>query len=212
MKKRNIIVGITGGVGTGKSTVLDMFKKLGAIAVNVDEIVHSLYKLNSKFHRKIVKEFGKWILGKNKNIDRKKLGKVIFNNKAKREKLNSIIHPEVKKQTKEIIDCLNKKNRGKIIAVEIPLLIETKDFKIIDKIVLVSAKRDVQTRRLRKKYRGYPVQYIKKIIDTQMPLSKKKKYADYIILNNSSIADTKLQVKVVFEQISCQKHFLDRKK
>ncbi|RUM59969.1 MAG: dephospho-CoA kinase, partial [Persephonella sp.] len=116
-------VGLTGSIGTGKSTVLKLFNQLGAYTVDVDKIVHQLYK-RKDIQEKVKKEFGD-VFNEDGSLNRKKVAKIIFNNPEKKKVLENIIHPEVRKEVKRFIQNIEKKNKKAIVIVEVPLLIET---------------------------------------------------------------------------------------
>src|SRR3989338_5474793 len=133
-----MIIGITGSIGSGKTAVARLFGKLGYIRVDADEIGHRILKENMTVYRKIIQNFGKDILGKNKNIDRKKLGDIVFNSNKKLKKLNSITHPIIIKNLERNISKIKKQCRDKTrIVIDAPLLLETKTKKLVDRIIVV---------------------------------------------------------------------------
>jgi dephospho-CoA kinase len=186
--KNSLAIGITGILGSGKTTVSKILKKMGFKVISCDEIVHKL--LNRKdIIKKFKKIFGTEVV-KNNKIDRKKAREIIFKNSKKKEKIEKILHPEVfKKIKKEILDIKNKKG---IIFIEIPLLFETKSEYLFDKIMVVSAPKKEIKERLRNRYSE---EEIKNIWKSQIPLSYKEKKADYIIDNSGSILETEKKIK-----------------
>jgi len=192
--RNSLAIGITGILGSGKTTVAKILKKMGFKVVSCDEIVHKL--LNKK---NIIKKFGE-ILGneviKNNKIDKEKVREIIFNNSEKKKEIENILHPEVfKKIKKEIIDT---KKKGGIIFIEIPLLFETKSEKLFDKIMVVSALRKEIKKRLKNKYSEREIENIWK---NQLSLSHKKKKADYIVNNSGSIIKTEKNVKKIVNRL-----------
>ena len=192
--RNSLAIGITGILGSGKTTVAKILKKMGFKVVSCDEIVHKL--LNKK---NIIKKFGE-ILGneviKNNKIDKEKVREIIFNNSEKKKKIENILHPEVfKKIKKEILDT---KKKGGIIFIEIPLLFETKSEKLFDKIMVVSALRKEIKKRLKNKYSEREIENIWK---NQLSLSYKKKKADYIVNNSGSIIKTEKNVKKIVNRL-----------
>jgi dephospho-CoA kinase len=192
--RNSLAIGITGILGSGKTTVAKILKKMGFKVVSCDEIVHKL--LNKK---NIIKKFGE-ILGneviKNNKIDKEKVREIIFNNSEKKKEIENILHPEVfKKIKKEILDT---KKKGGIIFIEIPLLFETKSEKLFDKIMVVSALRKEIKKRLKNKYSEREIENIWK---NQLSLSYKKKKADYIVNNSGSIIKTEKNVKKIVNRL-----------
>jgi dephospho-CoA kinase len=192
--KNSLAIGITGILGSGKTTVLEILKKIGFRTISCDEIVKEL--LEKKY---IIKKF-KMIFGtdilKNNKIDKKKVRDIIFNDLEKKKKIENILHPEVfKKIKKEILDT---KKRNGIIFIEIPLLFETKSEQLFDKIMVVSAPLKEIKKRLKNKYSE---EEIKNIWKNQIPLSYKKKRADYIIDNSGPISKTEKKIKEMIENL-----------
>ena len=190
-------VGLTGSIGTGKSTVLKLFNQLGAYTVDVDKIVHQLYK-RGDIQEKVKKEFGD-VFNEDGSLNRKEVAKIIFNNPEKRKVLEDIIHPEVRKEVKRFIQNIEKKDKNAIVIVEVPLLIETGQYKEYDKVIVVYSPKNLQLKRLLNK--GYSREEALKRINSQMNIEEKLKFADFIIKNISSLEDLKKQVKEVFNQL-----------
>lgn len=190
-----MIIGITGSFGSGKTTVSKMFAKLGADAIDADKVYHSLIKPGKSCYKKIVRHFGRGILGRSGYIDKQKLGKVVFKDNAKLKTLNSLTHPEVIKEIKKII----KAGKGKFIVIEAPLLIESGFYKQVDKVILVANDREEQVKRVREA-RGLAAREIFKRIRMQMPFKKKLAFADFIIDNSGSKLDTLNQVAEIWNK------------
>ncbi len=185
-----LIIGVTGGFGTGKSTVARIFESLGAKVIDADKIALDLLKTGTSTYKKILKAFGKNILKENGAIDRSKLAIIVFDSKKPLLKLNKITHPEVIKTIKQKIEGLNKG----IVVLDIPLLFEAGLECLADKIVVVKSNRQNQYERLLKKTSLSKIEIAKRI-NAQMPLSKKIRGADFIIDNDYSIENTKKQVQ-----------------
>lgn len=195
---KKLIVGITGGLGTGKSTVTGIFRKLGAAVISADRIAHDLILPEGPAYKKVVSLFGVKILKKDKRIDRKKLAQIVFNDKRKLMLLNSVIHPKVIKRIKEII----KKDRTskKVYIIDAPLLIEAGALNMIDRLIVVATDRNTQIKRCIKNF-GLKRSDILKRIRCQMPLAKKRRLADFIIDNNRPLNSTKKMVEKIWEEI-----------
>ena len=193
-----MIIGITGSIGSGKTTVAKIFSKRHFNRIDADEIGHQIIRKNSAAYKKIVESFGNWILDKNKDINREKLGGIVFHDDGKLKKLNSIMHPiiinEIKNQIKRIKNrCGNKAK----ITVDAPLLLETKTKKLVDKIVVVKCDADNIIKRNKK----YKKEKIEKILKAQMPLNDKLKYADFVVDNNKDLRHLEEQVKEIIGQL-----------
>ena len=189
-----MVIGLTGGIGTGKSTVSRILKERGYEVIDLDVIAHEVIRFPQVIE-KIVENFGKEILENNNSendiISREKLGKIIFRNKEKRLILNSIMHPEILHSMREKI--LKYKKENKIIFVEIQLLFEVQWEKEFDSILLVSADEKTQIQRvLKRDNRTY--EEALNIINSQMSLDEKKKKSDFIIENNGSILELEQKV------------------
>lgn len=202
MKK--VVIGLTGGIGTGKSTVSQILKEKNFPVIDLDIISHEVIKF-PKVVEKILENFGKEVLEYNNTgnwiISREKLGRVIFGNREKRVILNSIMHPEILHIMREkILEC---KKENKIIFVEIQLLFEVKWEKEFDYILLVSAEKETQIKRILARDKRSKEEALS-IINSQMPLDEKKKRSDYVIENDGNIQDLERKIdgflkKVIFE-------------
>ncbi|MCS7201182.1 MAG: dephospho-CoA kinase [Dictyoglomus sp.] len=190
------ILGITGGISSGKSLVVNTLKSLGVCVISADEIVHSLL-LQPYYLNKIREIFGDGVFD-GEILNRKKLGKVIFSSEEKRKILNNLLHPPVLKIMKEEIE----KNKGKkgILAFEVPLLFEVGIEDWFDEIWVVYCPFEKQIERLIKRENISYEEAIERIY-SQMPMEEKIKKAHYIIDNSGSIENTINQVKERFYYI-----------
>ncbi len=190
------IIGLTGGFGTGKSTVAAMFKKFGAGVIDADRISHDLIKPGGEVYRKIVRIFGKGILDESGIVNRRKLGGIVFENKNNLAKFNGIMHPEIKSRIK----CEIKYAKENIVVLDAPLLLETGLEKLADIVVVVSACRDSQFVRIKKRNK-FTEKEIGARIKSQMPLKDKLRSADFVIDNNGTIKNTRKQVALMHEAL-----------
>ena len=194
-----MIIGITGSIGSGKTTVAKLFSKHWYDRIDADEIGHEVIKKNAVAYKKIIKTFGNDVLDANKNIDRKKLGDAVFNDNKKLKKLNSIMHPIIISEIKNKTEKIGKKCGSKTkIVIDAPLLLETKTKNLVDKIVVVKADKSKIIKRLSRKY---PKKKIEKILKSQMPLEEKLKQADFVIENNGNLKNLEKQVKNIIKKI-----------
>ena len=195
-----MIIGITGSIGSGKTTVSNLFKKHGFYVINADEIAHKMIKKNSGAYKEIIKTFGNKILDENKNIERKELGDVVFNDEKKLKKLNSITHPIIINEIKNRIIKIQKKYENKAgIVIDAPLLLETGTRGLVDKIVIMKSGKNSILKRLGKKYTK---EKIEKILKAQIPLEEKLKHADFVIDNNGGLRHLEEQVKNIIEKLN----------
>ena len=188
------IIGITGGVGAGKSTVLDYLREqFHAYVIQADQVGHQVMEPGEICYSQVIALFGEHILKKDKTIDRKAVSDVVFGNKEKLKKLNGIIHPAVRQSVLEEIQ-LQKEKKTAIVVVEAALLLEEHYEKVCDKVWYVHTDREIRISRLMEN-RGYSREKSESIISSQAPDEYFAKHADYIIRNNGDIKDTWLQVE-----------------
>ena len=187
------IIGITGGVGAGKSTVLDYLREqFQAYVIQADQVGHQVMEPGEICYSQVIALFGEHILKKDKTIDRKAVSDVVFGNEEKLKKLNGIIHPAVRQSVLEEIQ-LQKEKKTAIVVVEAALLLEEHYEKFCDKVWYVHTDREIRISRLMEN-RGYSREKSESIISSQAPDEYFAKHADYIIRNNGDIKDTWLQV------------------
>lgn len=187
MKK---IIGLTGSIASGKSTVSSKLKQLGYQVIDCDEINHSILLNGNIGYTNVVAEFGYDILNENNEIDRKKLGNIIFNDKTSKEKLNQILHPLIKRIVKEEID----KVEDGLVFLDCPLLFETDFHKLCDLKIVVYVNMDLQISRLMERDGITFPEALKKIY-AQMSLDDKLALADYVLDNCHSLGDLDWQIK-----------------
>ena len=196
-----ILVGLTGGIASGKSMVSGLFHERGASIIDADKIAHEVVRPPGNPWKEIVNVFGKKILLPDKSIDRKKLAKIVFDDSEKREELNAIVHPyvfaEEEKQRKEIVE----KDPKAVVIFDIPLLIETRSYELMDKVILVYVDRALQITRLMEREKIIRGEALKRI-GAQIPLKEKKQYADYIIDGSLSLEELKKKVDEIYLDLS----------
>ncbi|WML40804.1 dephospho-CoA kinase [Neobacillus sp. OS1-2] len=194
----SLVIGLTGGIASGKSTVSTMFKEMDITVVDADIEARLAVKKGEPAYRKIIAEFGTEILLEDGEIDRPKLGSIIFHQAEKRQLLNEITHPEVRKRMRKQIDNATKNNE-KVVVLDIPLLFESKLTFMVDKTILVFVDNETQLRRLIER-NDLSVDDAKARIHSQMPLSDKVALADAVINNNGTISDTRKQLMNVLTE------------
>lgn len=176
-----IFVGVTGGIGSGKSVVCDFLKKFGCKIINADEIAKQLYRKNEKLKRSLKKEFGKIIYDKHENVSIDKLREVTFKNFRILRRVDEIVHPFV---IKAILDSYHKIKRG-IVVNEAALILESGFDKYLDIVVLISTRKELRIKRVIKRS-GLARKEIEEIISLQLPEKEKIKLSDIIIRNNGT--------------------------
>lgn len=192
-----LVIGLTGGIASGKSTVSTMFKEWNITVIDADIEARLAVMQGEAAYVKIIAEFGQEILLEDEEIDRQKLGSIIFHQKDKRQLLNEIVHPEVRKRMLSQIEVA-KQNKDELVVLDIPLLFESKLTYMVDKTILVYVDKDVQLRRLMER-NNLSVDDAEARIRSQMPLAEKIKLADSVIDNNGLVENTKIQLIEVLE-------------
>ncbi len=195
-----LLIGLTGGIASGKTTVSNMFVKLGAHLIDADIIARDVVKPDKPAWKEIVAAFGESVLDDKKEIIREKLATIIFNDPEKRKQLEAITHPRIIEEENRLVNELRKKNKSGIIVLDVALLIEAGYHKRVDKLVVVYLDRKTQIKRLRKRGR-LSFADAEKRLDSQMPLDEKVKLANYVIDNNKSINEVKKQVSEIYKKL-----------
>ncbi len=194
-----MIIGITGGVGTGKSTVLNLMKdRFNAYLLVADEVGHEVMRRGNNAYDKIISEFGKEILEDSLEIDRKALGKIVFSDSDKLDILNGIIHPEVRKEIEARINQIKELDENALIVIEAALLLEAGYREICDKIIYCYADIEVRKKRLMSS-RGYSEQKVIDIINNQLSEEEFRKSCDAVIDNSGALSDTISQIEKILE-------------
>ncbi|MBT6795598.1 dephospho-CoA kinase [bacterium] len=201
MKRQTLTtVGITGLMGSGKSTALNFYKGKGIQTYDLDIEAKKLLKKDTRCYQQIIKIFGNEILNANQTINRKRLRRIVFNNKKRREILNSIVHPELGNQISTLCNKLEKRGE-KIIFLEGALI--TKQSKIgssLNYIIYIDAPKKVLNLRILKRD-GIEAKEAEKLLLMQKIIEKNRKYADFTIRNNSSVKEFNYQLNLVLDKL-----------
>jgi len=195
------IIGLTGGIASGKSTVGKMFESLGAVIVDTDRIAHQVVGRGSRTWQNIVDRFGSDILQPNGEIDRKKLAALIFNDPAQRAALDAIVHPAVFARMNQQIEQLQTAGVCQLALLDIPLLFETGMQATIKPIIVVYVPMTLQLQRLMMRDGISRLEALARI-RSQWPLARKKEQADYIIDNSRDPDHTQMQVQALYRQLA----------
>lgn len=194
-----MIIGITGGIASGKTEVAKVFQKKGATVISGDEIGKEVVEKNPAVLKKLVKNFGKEILNSNGKLNRKKLGEIAFANEMNKQKLNKIVHPELLRELKRRITKFRKtRNPRKILIVDAALIVEWKLYKNLDKLILVTSTK--QKRLARLKHLGLSKKIAQDRIERQVTDSKRRRYTDFVITNNSSLKQLKIKAQALWHK------------
>ena len=193
-------VGLTGSIAVGKSFVCEVLRELGAVVLDADETAREVVKPNTIGLRKIVENFGAEILQSNDELDRIKLGAIIFADDAKRQLLNSIVHPLVIEAQNDWLNRREQENPHGIAVIDAALMIESGGYKRFTKLIVVWCESAIQLKRLMLRNSLSETEALKRI-NAQMPQDKKKFYADFLIDTSAGFEDTRQQTIKVFEQL-----------
>ncbi|MDY6863387.1 MAG: dephospho-CoA kinase [Thermodesulfobacteriota bacterium] len=193
-------IGLTGSIASGKSTVANMLKKLGAELIDADDIAHQIINPLTECGKMVIKEFGQKIQDNHGNIDRKELGKIVFANKERLSMLNKITHPYIMQALKKRLLFYSIKKTSSIVIVDAALLLEKNLKSQFDKIIVVYINEKTQLNRLIKRDKVKREIALKKI-QSQMPVREKLKYADFIISNEGPLEETWNTVKKVYTEL-----------
>ena len=193
------IIGLTGGIASGKSTVSAYLLSLGAKIIDADVLARKVVQPGEKAYTKIVKLFGEDILAVDKTLDRKKLAGKVFADELFLKKLNQIIHPEVIFETKRLLSQAEQQGI-KIVFIDAPLLIEAEMTDLVDDIWVVAIDTKEQLERAMKRDNSRADE-IQARIAAQMSLEDKKRFASLIIDNSGTIADTYRQVDKYYKEL-----------
>lgn len=198
MKQNKMIIGITGSIGTGKSTVSNYLISKGYSVVDADKISKGAYNIGSNGYKAILEVFGVEILNSNGEVDRKKIKKIVFDNSNMLQRLNMAIHPIIINEIEKEIEILLESQS--VVFLDAPLLIETELHKKVDKIIVVVCDKNEQINRIIKRDKITADMAIS-IINSQMSIDEKLKFADYIVYNNSTIENLYSQVDEIILEI-----------
>lgn len=194
-------VGLTGSIAVGKSFVCEVFRELGCFVLDADQTARDVVQQNMPGLQQIVDAFGESVLQKNGELDRAKLGAIVFNDEKKRLLLNSIVHPLVIEAQNSWFAKCEAEDPGGIAVVDAALMIESGGYKRLDKLIVVWCEPAIQLKRLvlRDNLTGTEA---RKRIDAQMPQEEKKRYADFLIDTSKGFEDTRRQAIEIFEQLN----------
>ncbi|GEK35374.1 dephospho-CoA kinase [Kurthia sibirica] len=193
-----MIIGLTGSIASGKSTVAKIIEELGFPVVDADVVARIVVEPNQPALREIAAEFGEDIIRKDGSMDRQKVGEIIFNDAEKRQKLNNIIHPAIRKEMAKQRDKWLSSGFNTVF-MDIPLLFESAQGRTVDKILVVSVSPEIQLQRLMAR-NNLDASQAQARISSQLPLSEKEKGADAVIFNDGTVEETRRQLEKILKE------------
>ena len=195
-----LLLAVTGGIASGKSTVSNMLEERGAPIVDFDVIARKVVEPGTSALKDIVEYFGKQVLNEDGSLDRKRLSKIVFGDLEKRKKLESFTHPRIHEAWVGEVNRIAEKDPDAIIQVAVPLLIELNMQYMFHKVLVVYVPREKQIERLMKRD-GITEKEAEDILNAQLPIDEKLGYADFVIYNDGTIEETRKQVDDLWETL-----------
>lgn len=194
------VIGLTGGIATGKSTVSAIFQDAGAVIIDADRIARKVVQKNLPAYRQIVAKFGENILLPDGEINRTALGNLIFNNPRKKQLLNTIVHPHVRTETNRQLKHIEKNNPNALVILDIPLLLEAGMRKDLAAFIVVYAPEHIQIKRLMERDHISREDALARI-RSQMPIEEKKSLATMVIDNSGTLEHTRKQTLEILQRL-----------
>jgi dephospho-CoA kinase len=195
-----IVVGLTGGVATGKSTVAGLFHRCGAIVIDADQLARQVVEPGKPAWRDIVRTFGKSILRSDGSIDRQALGAIVFRSPRKLRRLERMIHPRVARLQTRLTKRTAERRPNAVVIYEVPLLFEAGVDARVDEIIVVSTDRRTQIERLTRRT-GLPRAQVLRRINSQMPLARKRRMAGIVLDGTMPLSKLKRMVTRLYREL-----------
>ena len=196
----SILVGLTGGMGSGKSLAASYFKELGAYIIHADLLSQQLAAPHQPAWEEIIAEFGSEYLNPDKTLNKSKLAVEVFQNDKKRNALEGILHPRVIAEEQKIYSDRQRIDPEAVVIIESALLIESQNYKNVDKVIVVQSTQELQIQRVVNRD-GNPSISVKNRLKSQMPLEEKLNYADYVLYNISGRDQLKSQAQRLYSEL-----------
>jgi len=200
IKSAHLVVGVTGGIASGKSTVSRMLEDSGAPAVDFDVLARQIVEPGKPAFKEIVALFGEGVLEGDGRLDRKKLAGIVFADEGKRKALENMTHPRIVEAFLDRVAGITRRDPRAIIQAVVPLLFEVNLRHLVHKVLLVYIPREMQIERLMKRD-GITREAAESILKAQLPIDEKLGYADFIIHNEGTLEETRKQVEKVWEEL-----------
>lgn len=198
-----LVLGVTGGIATGKSTVLGMLASLGAETLSADDVSRELTRAGQPTLEAIAREFGPEVLRPDGSLDRGRLAGVVFQDPQARQRLEAILHPPILQRLRCHAERFRQdpKNKDRVLALEIPLLYEVGVEDLVDSVLVVASEHAQQLARLKQRT-GWPDGQVRAALSSQLPLSLKVARADWVISTDGTLEDTQEQVRRLWEELA----------
>jgi len=193
------VIGLTGGIGSGKSTVSQLLAELGAVILDADEIGHEAFKPDTEIWRQVVAAFGRQILTPDGNIDRKKLGNIVFGNPESLSRLNQIMHPRMYALAKAQLEEYRRQGT-RVVVLEAPLLLEASWTSLVDEVWVTTAPEATVLKRLEERTGLSQAESLTRL-RSQLPAEERLKYADVVINTDCDMDELKAQVKELWQRL-----------
>ena len=193
-------VGLTGNIASGKSHATQVFAELGAHIIDADVIAHQLLTPGTPTYQRVVQAFGDQILNPDATINRRKLGEIVFQDEAKRQELNGMVHPEVRAQVLRRIAELEQSDPNGVAIVDAALMVESGFYRTFDRVIVVHCPPSMQVSRIVSRD-GLTVSQAQARMAAQMPTDEKIKYADYTIDTSDMFRHTREQIETIYRSL-----------
>ena len=196
----SLLVGLTGGMGSGKSLAASYFRELGAQMIDADRISRELVAPEKPAWKEIIEEFGSSVLNSDQTLNRKQVGAIVFNDESKRKKLEDIIHPRVIVEERRLYERYRQENSRVLAVIDAALLIESGNYKNVDTVIVVQCGREEQIRRVMERD-GTARNEVENRLNSQMSLEEKVGFGDYILRNDGTRESLKSQVGELYRDL-----------
>lgn len=201
---RSLTVGLTGGIGSGKSTVAKILEDLGAVVIHADAVGHEVYLPHTEGWQRVTAAFGRDIVKPDQTIDRQKLGTIVFRDPAALKRLNAIVHPLIFAEVQRRIRSLRSSGIAQPIVVEAAVLIEANWLPLVDEVWLVVAGKEAVIDRLAQQ-RGLAADDVARRVDAQLTDAERRKVAQVVIENQGSLEQLRQQVESLWQRVTAAK-------
>jgi len=196
----SLLVGLTGGMGSGKSLAASYFRELGAQMIDADRISRELVAPEKPAWKEIIEEFGSSVLNSDQTLNRKQVAAIVFNDESKRKKLEDIIHPRVIVEERRLYERYRQENSRVLAVIDAALLIESGNYKNVDTVIVVQCGREEQIRRVMERD-GTVRSEVENRLNSQMSLEEKVGFGDYILRNDGTRESLKSQVGELYRNL-----------
>jgi dephospho-CoA kinase len=195
-----LVVGLTGGIASGKTTVSHILQEEGAYLIDADRIARDLVQPGTPAWTELVRVFGREILEKDESVNRKKLASIVFSDPEERRRLEEILHPRIDREIGRRLEEIAKEDPEAVVVVDAALLVETGAYRKMDQLIVVTATEDQQIERLEKRT-GMVPQEARRVLSSQTGLTDKVEVADFIIRNEGPLEETTRRAKNLFQEL-----------